>query len=835
MNLDRNVFFSHTRVIVVKIIAYALLALSFCIFVKPSSTELTTFLLVVFILGEGLFITTNYWEHFQASFLTKLKNNLTEVFTLLGVLFWGFIFFSKSVQTTDLSLNIIENYLALLIGVLALGVPFFLDVISRISKEWHGNIARSYAYSRTNKYFAGYLVLSVILSFFLLFSLKSMSILENTTAHEFTLFDYFLLTEVVLFVLALAAFLAKSFKDYSAPEGNIIKYYNKYLQELLVKSSHKVPYTDPTPSFLREKSEKPQNKISEFLFSILNYIHSLTYFIDGKVKLYKLQYLLKGHKYSVLDKNMQNIFPQLKTLYRVANNKLASEQFDSLEQVFISLLELNEFYISRSGFTVASFDKYFSGIMIPETKQLYEKALQTNYQDGLETIVHFVGKTALMLLSNVTDKEFQYNQAMPSSGLEDLLNSFCIKSFMKEDSPATSIAIDYLKQISLIYAQNGEFIKASLSFRNLSSLSEFFAELPRTLKPLKPTKPHMIQWAQSKCLQTVKSSIDILSLNLEVGTACKDHYWRQFAEEVLRGFQENLVKLHKASLEAETQVGWEYYVPIFDEVRGIILRIEDREKFNDEQRESLYFLFPDLFWRLVNISAEANALKNDSDRNDNAPKKDHVQAIMFLFGSMMNIYKTTQNDRLKGEIERILSKYSTLFDKNISFLERTFHPVNCIDEFSVIIATSIIYYDESNCFQELLKKSIQNIIEYFETYNDENDQFKHKRRHIYKRLLLYGVWLKKHLIRKGGVYNKIRRFLIEKVDFMEGRPYGMGGWKPFPECDYSDSFGRIDKIWRLKDKEFYITRFDEEFLQKATEFDSGVENSHWDFLKTIEG
>ncbi len=829
MNLDRNVFLSHTRVVVVKIIVYALLALGFFIFIKPNYWELSIFLFVMFILGEVLFITTNYWEYLQTSFLTKLKRNLTEIFIFLGAILWGLIYKNIPLQITDLSIKIIENFLALLIGILALGVPFFLDISRKASTILKDDIVKASTYGKNDVFFGTFLITSIIASFVLLFVLKNTVVFSSEKILPFTNFDYFLIAEIIVFILVFSSFLIKRFKDGLALENNIIKNYGGYLKGELKRCVFRAPYINPVPSFIRENKKKGVlRKFGENIAKIINYLHQKTYFIDGKIKLY----LITDKNKTAIDKNAFDgrIAPKVKALYRIVDRKIKNEEFEQVDLVLSVLLDFTNSYVSLSGYTVSGFDNYFTSLVIPETKSLFERALETNHQDGLEKIVHFVGKTSLILLQNVSDEEIQYNQAIPTSGLEDLLSSFCTKAFMKEDSPATSIAIDYLKQITLFYAQKGEFIKASLSFRNLNNLAAFFAELPKTLIPLKLTKPHMIQWAQSKCLQAVKSSIDILSLNLEVGTACKDHFWRQFAEEVLRGFQENLVKLHKASLEAETQVGWEYYVPIFDEIRSIILRIEDRERFNDEQRESLYFLFPDLFWRLVNISAEANALKNDRDRNDNAPKKDHVQTIMFLFGSMVNIYRTTENDRLKAEIEHVLSKYSTLFDKNISFLERTFHPVNCIDEFSVIIATSIIYYDEANCFQELLKKSIQNIIEYFETYNDENDQFKHKRRHIYKRLLIYGVWLRKHLVRKGGVYNKVRRFLIQNEEFLERTSLGS---TPFPECDHSDSFGRIDKIWRLKDKDFYITRFDESFAQKATDFDNSIENTHWDFLRTI--
>lgn len=793
------------------------------------SYEILTILgLGLFISGEVIFMNTGGWEAIQSRMMVFLKDSLTEILVLFGIVVWFFVFTNLPKGVSDLTLRIIESYLALLIGVLALGVPFFLDIISRISKEWHGNIARAYAFNTTNKFFAVYLILSVLLTFSLLFILQNAQPIKGART-EFTLFDYSLIAQVFTFTVAFFAFIVKSFRDYSAPEQNIVAYFIKTLKKQLNLRFFPRPHipSDLSRMDILTEGISSRVKIRNRLFAPVNIIHSWFYFFDGKQRHYKAQYLFfEGtRRFNILDQDFKDILPQLKILYRVANAKLTSEQFDSLDGIFSALYEMNRFYIQKRGFVWSSSDKYISEVMYPETKQLFKKALNLNYEDGIEVIVNFVGETSLLLLDNVTDEEFRINSAQATSLLEDLLEDFATQSFAKENTPATGMSIAYLKKISSVYVEKGEFIKAIFVLKHLTSLATYFAAMPVIIEESGALKPHMIGWAQSKSLQSVQSMLDIVLESLQKADR---HDWGQFFDDARRGVQDSLIKLHRASISVKRPMNSQHYANIFDTVSKIILQASSSSTLTSNQKEAIYYKHRDLFWMLLNVAGEANPV---NERDKEPLKKEQVEALMFLFALVCDTYRKTEDISLKRQLKKTLVDFSFLFDVRYGYLERTFFPVNGIDEFSVIIALAVKnYYGDVN-YKELLNRSVERAIHYFESLNEENDAYKHRRRHIYKRLLMYGFWLNAYLRNNNPLYRRLKQFLKENSEFVE---HGFSNHSFYPERS-RDCYPRGNQLWRISDKLRYFSKFDVDYEESFKAFDDKTPESNiWHFLEKIE-
>ncbi len=827
MNLDRNVLLNHLRVLPVKIGVYS--AIIFAMVVFGVSYETLTILgLILFVSGEAIFMDSGRWEATQSRIMVFLKENITEILVLIGVVTWFFVFANTPKSINDLTLRILESYLALLIGVLALGVPFFLDIISRISKEWHGNIARAYAFNTTNKFFVVYLILSVLLAFSLLFILQK-AVLTEEVKTEFLPFDYSVIAQVFTFTVALFAFIVKSFRDYSAPEQNVIAYFTKALKKQLSLRFYPRPHipSDLNRMDILTEGIPKRVKIRNWLFAPVNIIHSWFYFLDGRQRDYKAQYLFfEGERrFNILDQDFEDILPQLKILYRVANAKLASEQFDSLDGVFSALYEINRFYIQKRGFVWSSSDKYISEVMYPETKLLFKKALNLNYEDGIEVIVHFVGETSLLLLENVSDEEFHINSAQVTSLLEDLLEDFATQSFAKENTPATGMSIAYLKKIASVYVEKEEFIKATFVLEHLKSLATYFAAIPAIIKESGVLKPHMIGWAQSKCLQSVQSMLEIVLESLKTSD---QRHWGQFFDDAKRGSQEALISLHKSSISAKKSLDSQLYKNIFDVVSRIIAQTGIESTLTNEQKEAIQYKHRDLFWLLLNVAGEANSVGEDDKE---ALKKEQVGATMHLFALVHGTYHKTENESLKRQLRKTLVDFSFLFDVRYRYLERTFFPVNCIDEFSVIIAIAVKdYYSDEN-HKALLERSIDRVIHYFESLNEQNDEHCHRRRHLYKRLLMYGFWLDVYLRSNNPLYKRLKQFLKENSEFVER---GSFNHSFYPERS-RDFYSRGNQLWRLSDQSGYFNWFDATYETLFKEFDERTpESLIWKFLEKIE-
>lgn len=740
--------------------------------------------------GDKFFSVTKKYV-LEYLFLTKTWSLIGIIFVafyVVSCLFYNIPFFSIKEST----LSFLEIFLPTYIWIFGVLLWLWITTLQKTQDKYSEITTRKIMGYIGWKILLGYIVTFIVFAFLVfLYSVDNIENYPNAILN----YDFYFLSNF-FFLTFIFVLLAKDF-FYASTAQWILKIFSFDLISRIKKSSTKDIYQFTKKRDFQEdyKKKLARERRRSLYTSILFKGWS---FLLGK-PIYPTMWYLKWDITKELKVETQ-------VLFRIWLNSLEEKNAITLKYCLENVVKVFSAYIQYGKEYNGSDD--FSIFIHQEFNFLFDKALKYDYQpEFLEIITKSLWELTIEA-SKVEIKNFQW--VSETDIFEKQLTEFALKSWSKMDSGATSLSLYALNDIANSYIENN---KIELAFNTLTHLLEVW---------------EVVAWLETLWSDSITRVILHYSTQIYYNVFIQVLYWEKDIDlnRIYRNeFHEHITKILKILYSSSKRK--EYHHRFSDVFYSDLFSWNIFDRWNKNKHRPIYDYFQQIvFWYLYWGKKYWGVPSTENKR------KQLYKEITLIFGVVRDIFPTslknhTQMQDMSGflysmtdiiqklciyeENQELKDILIECLNRNISDLYKDLSDFKSFDDegganmFCLIILLLVLLHKDFEV-ENLVVKTLSNIIETFKNLDEAQDYHQHKRKYIFKYLFFLSAWTWK-FFPSSSLHNNLEKFILDNKEFKD--KYSSQGywwhsdWEKFDVYNYPESW--IDRLLRQPDTRIWTS------------------------------